>query len=201
MMISTSYRIQTVSPSDERRAVDLIVRAFRSDPPSRWIYPDLDQYDAVFPRFVRAFGGTAFEYGTVYSVDDFRGAALWLPPGAHPDEEALSSLLEQTVPERFQDDAFSLFEQMSLFHPGEPHWYLPLIGIDPAYHRQGYGAALLRHTLAECDRDRLPAYLEASSLESIPLYERHGFRALSTIQVGSSPPITPMLRRPRGIGG
>lgn len=29
------------------------------------------------------------------------------------------------------------------------------------------------------------------------LYERHGFELLGTIQVGTSPPIFPMLRTPR----
>ncbi|MGH6833122.1 MAG: GNAT family N-acetyltransferase, partial [Methyloceanibacter sp.] len=81
--------------------------------------------------------------------------------------------------------------------PKEPHWYLPLIGTDPAKQGNGYGSALLRHALAICDREKMPAYLEATSARNVPLYQRHGFEALGTIQVGSSPPITPMLRKPR----
>jgi hypothetical protein len=41
------------------------------------------------------------------------------------------------------------------------------------------------------------AYLESSNLRNVPLYERHGFKVLGTIQAGGSPPITPMLRKPR----
>jgi ribosomal protein S18 acetylase RimI-like enzyme len=83
---------------------------------------------------------------------------------------------------------------MASYHPTEPHWYLPLIGVDPAYQGLGFGSALLRHALRQCDDDHVPAYLESSSPANIPLYERHGFVVLGTIQVGSSPPITPMLR-------
>jgi hypothetical protein len=43
----------------------------------------------------------------------------------------------------------------------------------------------------------MPAYLEATSARNLPLYQRHGFEALGTIQAGDSPVITPMLRRPR----
>jgi GNAT superfamily N-acetyltransferase len=29
------------------------------------------------------------------------------------------------------------------YHPAEPHWYLPLIGVDPAHQNNGHGAALM----------------------------------------------------------
>ena len=86
---------------------------------------------------------------------------------------------------------------MGRWHPEEPHWYLPLIGTDPARQGRGYGSALLGEALANCDRQTLPAYLEATSPRNVKLYERHGFEALGTIQEGSSPDITPMLRKPR----
>jgi hypothetical protein len=31
----------------------------------------------------------------------------------------------------------------------------------------------------------------------VPLYRRHGFEVLGTIQIGDAPPIAPMLREPR----
>jgi ribosomal protein S18 acetylase RimI-like enzyme len=69
--------------------------------------------------------------------------------------------------------------------------------VDPDAQCQGYGSALLRHMLVALDREQLPAYLEATSSRNVPLYERHGFEVLGTIQRGGSPPIVPMLRRPR----
>jgi ribosomal protein S18 acetylase RimI-like enzyme len=72
-----------------------------------------------------------------------------------------------------------------------------MIGVDPAYQGRGYGAALLRHALQTCDRDGLPAYLEATSPRSAALYQRHGFEVIGVIQVADSPPIFPMLRQLR----
>ena len=86
---------------------------------------------------------------------------------------------------------------MGAYHPQEPHWHLPLIGTDPSRQRKGEGSALLRHALSVCDRQQTPAYLEATSSTSVPLYQRHGFEVLGTIQLKSSPPIFPMLRAPR----
>ena len=91
----------------------------------------------------------------------------------------------------------ALFERMAGFRPREPHWYLPLIGVDPAHQGKGCGAALLSFALASCDRDHLPAYLESTNPRNVSLYKRHGFEPLGTIQVGQSPPLVPMLRRAR----
>ena len=75
-----------------------------------------------------------------------------------------------------------------------------MIGVDPADQGEGFGSALLQHGLARCDREDKLAYLESTSLESLRLYERHGFELLGTIQVGSSPQVFPMLRKPRQCG-
>ncbi len=193
----TKVTIKTANTSDEAPVIDVVVLAFSADPTARWLYPDPHQYLTHFPPFVRAFGGRAFVQGSAYYVDGYAGAALWLPPEVHVNEEELIPLLQRTVAQREQVDAFAVFEQMGHFHPSEPHWYLPLIGVDPTQQGKGYGSALMQHALLPCDRDHTLAYLESSNPANIPLYQRHGFTLLSTVQVGASPPIFPMLRQPR----
>jgi ribosomal protein S18 acetylase RimI-like enzyme len=189
--------IKTATASDEAAAIDVVVLAFSSDPAARWTWPDPHQYLKNFPSFVKAFGSQAFTQGSAYYVEGYAGAALWLPPGIQPDEDPLITLVQRTVSEQIQKDAFAIFEQMGRYHPTEPHWYLPLIGVDPSRQGRGYGSALMEHALVPCDRDKKLAYLEATSPRNIRLYERHGFELLGTIQAGTSPPISPMLRRPR----
>jgi len=178
-------------------AVSVLTLAFSADPPPRWIFSDPYQYVTCFPEFVRAFGGRAFEHNAADSLDGCSAVALWLPPGVKPDEEALIGLIQRTVSESLLEDAFSIFDQMGGFHPAEPHWYLPLIGVDPAWQGAGYGSELMKHGLARCDSDHALAYLESTSPRNLSLYERLGFERLGTIQVGSSPPIFPMARKPR----
>ena len=190
----------TVSPvtkAEEDAAVRTIVLAFATDPVARWTWPRADEYLAVMETFVRAFGGNAFLHGSAYRTDGCAGAALWLPPGVHPDEEKLGELVQNTASASDRDAVFSLFEQMANYHPAEPHWHLPLIGVDPAHQSRGHGDALMSHVLAQFDRDGGLAYLESTNPRNVSLYLRHGFVALGTVQAGSSPPITPMLRKPR----
>jgi ribosomal protein S18 acetylase RimI-like enzyme len=182
--------------SDEASIIDVLVRANWEDPAARWVWPDSQQFLMHFPYFVRAFGGKAFAHGSAYYVDGYIGAALWLPPDVHPDENALTTLIQKTVSEQIQKDVFAVFDQMGRYHPSESHWYLPLMGVDPSQQGKGFGSALLQHTLVEFDCDNKLAYLESSNPRNIPLYKRHGFELLGTVQSGTSPSIASMLRNP-----
>lgn len=186
-----------MTSADEVAAIDTVVLAFAADPMARWSWPHSHQYLASMPLMVRAFGGNAFVHGGAFCTDHCIGAALWLPPGVHPDEDALAALTERTVSPSIHQDVAAVFEQMGKYHPTDPHWYLPLIGVDPAHHGNGHGDALMVYALERCDRDHLPAYLESTNPRNVSLYRRHGFEPLGTIQAGSSPPLTPMLRRAR----
>jgi len=109
----------------------------------------------------------------------------------------MAGLAQRAVAERDQEKVFAFMGQMGEFHPTEPHWYLPFIGVDPLRQGEGLGSALLQHALQIVDRDKLPAYLEATSADIRRLYERHGFEAIGEIQTADSPPLYPMLRNPR----
>jgi len=189
--------VRTATAADELQMVHTVVLAFAADPVARWCWPDPHQYLTSMPPFIRAFAGGAFVHDGAHCVDDLSGAALWLPPHVHPEEEMVGGVIERTVAPSVRPDLVAVFEQMAAHHPDGPHWYLPLIGVDPARQGGGRGAALLAYALRQCDRDHLPAYLESTNPRNRSLYERHGFEALGTIQVGGSPPLIPMLRRAR----
>lgn len=192
-----SVAVETATEADVQAVLDTIVLAFASDPTWRWNYPNPHEYLQHFPEFVRIYGGKAFDQGTAFYVEGFAGAALWLPPDVHPDEDALVALFRETFSEERLDEAWIVLEALDGYHPDEPFWHLPLLGVEPTQQRQGYGTALLKHVLVRCDRENTLAYLESSNPENIPLYARHGFEILGMIQEGDMPPLIPMLREPR----
>jgi ribosomal protein S18 acetylase RimI-like enzyme len=180
--------------ANEARAMAALTVAFANDPAARWLYPEARQYLRHFPDFAWAFAGRAFEHGAADNLEGHSAAALWLPPDVQPDETAIGDVLHESVDEFRRLEVFSLLERMGAFHPSEPHWYLPMIGVDPTEQGRGYGSALLRRGLARCDAERLPAYLESTNPRNVPLYERFGFKVVGQIKTRTSPAIIPMVR-------
>jgi GNAT superfamily N-acetyltransferase len=189
--------IKTALETDQARAIGVLTLAFSADPMARWSLPDPAKYLVTFPLIARAFGGSAFGNGAAYITGDSTGAALWLPPGAKSDEESLKRLFDENTDGDIKEDMQVIFERMEKFHPAEPHWYLPMIGVDPAHQGEGIGSALMTEGLKAVDRDGLTAYLESSNPKNISLYQRHGFEVIGEIQSGSSPVLRPMLRKAR----
>ncbi len=192
----TESPVKVGSRSDESNIMNVIGMSFIADPLLRWIYPDLQRFVAYLPQLTKAYGGRAIDHRSAYYVDGYPGAALWLPPGIGSDDETFVMLLDRSVGDQ-KNDAVATFERMAEFHPAEPHWFLAVMGVDPLHQGKGIGSALIKRGLVPCDRDHLPAYLEASSPKNVPFYERHGFEVLGTVQLSGCPPVFPMLRKPR----
>ena len=189
--------IKSAKPSDKDRVITTLVLAFSADPVTRWVWPDPLLYYRYFSEFIDLYAGKAFRKGTAYYLENFLGSTLWLPPGVKPGENKVIALLMRSVSKRKQKDVFSVFEQSDKFHPKDPHWYLPFLGVDPFHQGKGFGTALLKYALARLDREKKIAYLESSNPKNLSFYNRNGFDVLGTIQVGSSPPLVPMIRRPK----
>jgi GNAT superfamily N-acetyltransferase len=188
-------RVATIAGDAEvAHAIATLVLAFGTDPVARWMYDDPHRYQLHIPRLFRALGISSFETGAAQHTDDGLGIAIWLPPGVHGDDRPLEAVIAASMIEERQAEVAAVFERTEHCRPTEPHWYLSLIGVEPLHRNKGCGAALLEHRLRLCDREHLPAYLWSSNPLNTSLYKRHDFEVAGTIQVGSSPPIFPMLR-------
>lgn len=188
--------VATLSTSDQQRATATLTLAFSADPMVRWLWPDAHRYLTYWPGFVGAIAGAAFEHSSAHSLDGGRAVALWRPPGVGPDSEAIGPIMVESLEAETLVQVGVISEQMARFHPTMEHWYLAFLGVEPSAQGGGLGSVLLAHGLAACDRDELPAYLEASTPRSRDLYRRFGFQVVGVIQSGSSPPTWAMFREP-----
>lgn len=203
-MTTTPVPVTLATTDDAVLIGRVLADAFYDDPVGRWLDPD-DETRAT--RLARLFElwATAFTlpHGEVLRVGD-AAAALWLPPGRWqvPPLVLLRHLprLGRIFGRR---TALLLRGQRSLerHHPRTPHWYLPAIGVATADQGRGVGSALLGAVLERCDRDGVPAYLEATCERNRDLYARHGFDLRDdVIHLPDGPPLWPMWREPRPVG-
>jgi ribosomal protein S18 acetylase RimI-like enzyme len=189
--------IRPAELGEEARVIALMTLSFAKEPFVRWLFPDPDTYLAAMPKATSAFGVNAFPGGTVDVLDDGSGAAIWLAPGVEADSERLEATFAEYVAEEKASTLASVAEQMEHAHPPEPHWYLPMIGIDPVAQNRSLGTALMRHALSRSQAAGVPAYLELSNRRNLPFYERLGFETIRVIRVGSCPEVIAMSSRPR----
>lgn len=179
------------------RVLQGLTLGFVADPFMRWLYPEPDAFLTHFPRVMNYYGGGAFRHDAAYHNEACTAAALWLPPGVHPDEDNLIDCFQKTVAADKLDALFATFEQMDQYHPDEPCWHLAFIAVDASCRGKGLGSKLLATCLTACDADGRLAYLESTNPANLSLYRRFGFEQTGTIQAEGAPPLFPMLRHPR----
>jgi GNAT superfamily N-acetyltransferase len=193
--------IRVAGRGDAAEIAQVLARAFHDDPMFGWFLPAEGSRQQRLRRFfVTELHHESLRQGAVeVARADGRvaGAAVWFPPGAPLGTEvsALPGYLRAfgrrfAVVARYQSAAVSV-------RPREdPHWYLAIIGVDPARQGHGVGAALLRSRLRRCDQERLPAYLESSNLENVPLYQHFGFRVAVPLGLPEDAPVVKTMWRP-----
>jgi ribosomal protein S18 acetylase RimI-like enzyme len=76
-----------------------------------------------------------------------------------------------------------VYRTMLPLHPPHPHWYLSVIGVEPALRGRGLGRALLRAWLSRVDAERGAGYLETDREENIGFYSREGFEVCRELSV------------------
>ena len=189
----------------------LLAAAFGDDPLAGYAFDPLPDPTVARVWMFQAFLWVALRYGEIDAIGDpASGVAIWYRPGEwdlSPDRIAATgamTLIERVpaaVRQRF--DAVAAFaEAIHRDDIGEPHWYLGVVGIDPASHRRGLGTALLAPRLARADREAVPCYLETTRPDNVGFYARLGFRvSTDSTEPSSGLRVLTMRRDPRAGAG
>ncbi|BEP12724.1 GNAT family N-acetyltransferase [Acidothermaceae bacterium B102] len=188
---------------DLDRVVEILTGAFFTDPTWSWAFPDPERRPAQLAALWRLLVEGAARYPSVWLNADATATAVWIPPGGTElsveQDERVAPLLVDLLG---ADDAPRVLRMMEGFAEHHPHnaehYYLTLLGTDPAHRGKGLGLQLLEDTLALADEDGVGAYLEASNPVNVALYARYGFRPHSSFVVSPDvAPVTTMWRDPR----
>jgi ribosomal protein S18 acetylase RimI-like enzyme len=183
----------------------LLARAFHPYPALTCLFPDAGRRARVSPHIWSAACRYSIRYGEGWIARDFAGVACWLPPGATHKTllrelaAGMSALLIHLRPgeliANIRNDLYADALHRRCM-PG-PHWYLFVIGVEPARQGQGVGAALLRPMLARADRENLPVYLETHHAANVAFYRKVGFDVAEEGRMpGSAVNVYAMVRRP-----
>jgi ribosomal protein S18 acetylase RimI-like enzyme len=191
--------------SDIPALASVLARAFDADPFINWfVLQDArraERFIATFDVALRRMSKNLNETFTTTSLD---ACAIWKRPGEHAlgllEEFSLLPAFARVMGwralprfSRLLERAQSLHEQLA----PTPHFYLFMLGVDPAQQRRGLGRELLQPTLARCDTEQRLAYLETARPENIPFYACQGFEVAHVLDELGFPKLWLMLRAPR----
>jgi ribosomal protein S18 acetylase RimI-like enzyme len=194
-------KVGPLDPSELDLAAGVLARAFRDNPLNRAVIRADEARRVRSNRAgVRAYLPLALEraHVAVARADDALIGVLvatppwrWpLPPPGPLDWLRLVWGQGFAVVSRWSEVSRQLREH----HPGQPHWYLATLGVEPPASRRGAGGALLAELVARVDEDRARAYLETDRPELAPFYGRAGFEVREEIKVLGVPVL--LMERP-----
>jgi GNAT superfamily N-acetyltransferase len=175
-----------------------LARAFHDDPLICFLLRDEARRPAAMPKLFKMLFKLGLPHGACDVTTGHEAVALWRPPGAWhiPFHQYI------TNGAAFIDifglgGALQVMGAMDVIekrHPHEPHWYLQVLGTDPARQGKGYGGVAIRRQLALADAAGKPCYLESSKDSNIPIYKSFGFEVTGELTLPNGPTIWPMWR-------
>ena len=153
------------------------------------------------------------KYGEVYASSvRLEGVSAWLPPGKAPfgglqiirtvPLSVLFRLGRQGASRMWGYGRYvdNLHRKLVPY----PHWYLQIIGVDPAYQGQRFSSQLIRPMLERINQEHLSCFLETNTEKNVAIYRRFGFEVVSKDKIpGTELTIFAMLRKgqPREVSG
>lgn len=185
-------------------AAHALARAFYADPMWRWIEPEMARREKALEWAMGKIVRYGMLFGEVYAPEGRAvGAAVWLPPSlaSDPDPDGTRSGFAQAETHMGADAWGRWSRCMSHLHglrrAQRPHWYLMLLGVDPARQRGGIAASLLAPVLERADAQHEACYLETERRQNVAYYQKHGF-ALASDGTFEDLRYWTMRREPRG---
>lgn len=193
--VTTSVRVVTADDLDALGAV--LGRAYADDPVWTWVYPQPDRIRRLARMFRSLLRATRDHGATVLTDQATRGAAIWQRSddrslGALGNLRMATAMIAGRARIRRGQAVMRAIERR---HPKALHWYLAVLGTDPAHQGEGVGSALVRHVLDDRANTGQPAYLETQTEANVPLFEGHGFEVIGELDVpGGGPHLWLMWR-------
>lgn len=168
-------------------AAQVCVRAFQDDPLFVCFIPDACQRKNKLFYLFQFSIRYGLLYGEVYATSpNLEGVAVWLSSeislwrAIRSGGMSLFFKLGWKTISRMRPvmkHIFSIHRSYVSF----PHWYLFLIGVDPAFQGKGYARSLLRAMLDRIDQEHLPCYLETENQNNLSIYRRYGFKVIKDV--------------------
>jgi len=191
-MNDQTNKLLRLARKDRDAGAEVLGRAFTEYELLQYYFHDETKRHAVTVTFGLVALSVCLEYGEVYaSSAKMEGVSAWLPPGKAPfGGWQIICLVPLSVLFKFGRQGANRIQAYGRYVNNlhrklvpYPHWYLQIIGVDPAYQGQGFSSQLVRPMLERIDREHLLCFLETNIEKNVAIYQRFGFEVVSEDEI------------------
>jgi ribosomal protein S18 acetylase RimI-like enzyme len=184
--------VRPLARGDRRAAARLLCRAFLDEPLWQIVGPAWRPHRRLALQVLyrtelgkaQRWGGPSFAaemQGTLAGVAITFDAGRWPPPQPWSTLRDLPSLLlAGPLPALRAGQVDWAVERL---RPRDPHVYLYLLGVSPAFQRRGVGAALVEAVVSHALSRGLPVCLETMSPSNPGFYAKQGFEVFEECEL------------------
>jgi ribosomal protein S18 acetylase RimI-like enzyme len=187
------YSIQELNHNDLPTAAAVCAQAMNHNPIHIKVFgndPALRErrLKRLFPALLNYVYRKGSLYGT-FADNQLIGVLGMLPPSTcKPSFVDLLRFMPRLLTASNPLGSLRLITWLSIWaqiDPATPHWHLGPLAIAPQWQQQGVGTQMIEFALSKCTEDAL--YLETDKQSNVELYERFGFRTVTTPVILSIP--------------
>ena len=194
--------MRPATSDDVDRIALTLARAFHDDPVKLHMVGGRSLPIERVKAFFAVFQTIQLPHGHVYTTPGFEAAAIWAPPDEW--KVPFTKVLRHTPTFlrlygwRFPRN-LGVLTMMEKEHGtiDAPHYYLEIIGTDPAQQGKGFGTALIQPMVDRADSEGVGMYLESSKESNLAYYGRFGFEVRRALTIKNGPQMWTMWRPPR----
>ena len=179
-------------------------KAFFNDPLMEYMVPDADKRLKFGDWFFSKAVGYCQKWGEVHADENLVGGGAWLGPG----NTTMSTMRVLRagmwkMPFKLGLSGMGRFNKLdsetARVHkklvPGD-HWYLLILGVDPASQNTGIGSAGIEICAAKAQEAGLPVYLETMTQSNVDYYMKRGFEIGEEFDIDGDLHTWAMVRQP-----
>jgi ribosomal protein S18 acetylase RimI-like enzyme len=182
LSMNALYRLKI---DDIPKAAKVLSGAFFHDPDLEKVIPEDTERHNKLKIMFQVFVKFGILYGEVYAPSPkIEGISLWVPSKTKKITSwrafrsgfmGMVSKLNATERKLFIQYGKEMDEH-TLYLLKNEHWFLFILGVDPAHQMKGFGTQLLEPMLKRALSEKVPVMLDTNKEKNVAYYERFGFK-------------------------
>jgi ribosomal protein S18 acetylase RimI-like enzyme len=179
--------MQRIDKSEIDQAKKIFSLAMFDDDLHKYFFPD-EKSRIEKLEYLYEFKLNAMLLQTYKTSDKYEGFCIWEKPNEHRSAIAFNEVIEGFLLV-FKVGLFSLVRMVRYQFwstkqkkrlVSEPYWYLDTVVVSPDYQGKGFASKMIKPFLSEANAKGEKVYLETQNIKNVPIYEKYGFKLIST---------------------